>query len=215
MAFDKLLKFFAPKDTIFQPLFEKVAENLTAISKLLVQTISEDDSEKRQIHIVAIKDLEHEGDRLTYELYKNLIDTFITPFDREDIHQLAHTMDDVADYINKTAQRIELYNPKRMVPAYGTIANMILEAAQHIEIAIKELAHVKDPEIVNKACDSIRDIESKTDRLYHATIIEIFRDEKDAVELIKNKEILEALEKTTDKTKNVSKVIKTVLVKMV
>ncbi len=215
MAFDKLLKFFAPKDTIFQPLFVKVAENLTAISKLLILTISENDTEKRQVHIVAIKDLEHEGDRLTYELYKNLIDTFITPFDREDIHQLASTMDDVADYINKTAQRIELYKPKRMMPAYITIAGMILEASKHIELAIKELEQVKNPEIVNNACDAVREIESKTDKLYHESIIEIFRDEKDAVELIKNKEILEALEKTTDKTKNVSKVIKTVLVKMV
>lgn len=213
MAFEKIFKLFAPKDKVFYPLFKQDVENLICISENLVLMMKEDESEKRLTIIKKIKEFEKIGDKLTNQIFEELNKSFITPFDREDIHQLASTLDDVADFVNKAAQRIKLYNPKKLMPSYFSMAELILKAVKQLEICVKELEFIKDPEILRKACDLISDYEHKSDDLYHAGIQDLFNNEKDTVELIKNKEILEVLEKTTDKTEDVSDVIKTILVK--
>jgi predicted phosphate transport protein (TIGR00153 family) len=213
MALEKLLKIFAPKDKVFYPLFIQDIENLILISENLVLMMKEDDYEKRLFFIKKIKEFEKVGDNLTHQIFEGLNKSFITPFDREDIHQLASTMDDVADFVNKVAQRIKLYNPKKLMSSYILMSELILEAVKQIEVCVRELEFIKDPEIIRKACDLISEYEHKSDDLYHSGIQDLFNNEKDTVELIKNKEILEVLEKTTDKTEDVADVIKTILVK--
>jgi len=213
MALDRLLKLLVPKDKVFFPLLKQDVENLVIISEHLVLLMKEEVHEKKLEIIKKIKILEKNGDNLTHKIFEELNKSFITPLDREDIHQLASILDDVADSINKVAQRIKLYNPKKLLSEYLTMSQTILEAVKQLEFIINELEFIKNPEIIKEACDKISNLEHKSDDMYHTAIQELFNNEKDTIELIKNKEILEILEKTTDKTEDVSDVIKTILVK--
>jgi predicted phosphate transport protein (TIGR00153 family) len=104
-----LLKFFLPKDKVFYSLFEQASQNLEAIAGKLVVCVNESDYSKRATIIKEMQDLEHQNDELTHNIFMELGRNFITPFDREDIHSLATSLDDVADYIYATAKKINFY----------------------------------------------------------------------------------------------------------
>jgi len=110
MKLDKIFGFLVPKDRKFFPLFNEAADNLVLASELLIKLIREADLNKRLDYMKAIKDAEHVGDDLTRKLMDELNGTFITPFDREDIHELISKMDGVVDYINSTSKKIHFYN---------------------------------------------------------------------------------------------------------
>ncbi len=213
MAIDRLFKIFVPKDTTFFPLFEEDAQNLVAISSLFKQMINLEDPNLRVPFFSKIKDAEHVGDDITHKIFEKLNKTFITPFDREDIHTLTSTIDDVADFINKASQRIKLYKPKRFTPEMLKITQIISDACAEIHKAIGELRNLKNPEKINESCIQINSFENQADDLYHFAISELFDKEKDPVELIKLKEILETLEKATDKAEDVADVLRTIIIK--
>ena len=213
MGSSKIFKLFAPKDKVFYPLFKEVTLNLISISDKLVLLMQEPDPENQHVLIAEIKEFEKKGDKVTRQIFEALNRTFITPYDREDIQELASTIDDIADLINKAAERVELYKPKKLLPAYLKMSQVISDAIKEISISIDELKYITNPDIIKNACIAINDYENKCDDIYHLSISELFNDEKDTVELIKNKEILEVLEKTTDKIEDASDVIKTILVK--
>ena len=105
MNLDKIFGFLVPKDRKFFPLFNEAADNLVLASELLIKLMGENDLTQREVYIKEIKDAEHQGDDITHKLLVQLNGTFITPFDREDIHQLISTMDDVVDYIHTASTR--------------------------------------------------------------------------------------------------------------
>ena len=174
MNIDKFLKFFVPKDHSFFPLFESDAQNLVKAATLLKELMA---SLKRLDHErlnKEIKDVEHIGDEITIKTYEQLNKSFITPFDREDIHELTAHIDDVVDSINGISRRICLYRPKKLIPVYTEMAELIYEGAKEIETAIHCL---KDP-VDNKkrspnACSSVTEIEHKADELYFAGHIRV------------------------------------------
>jgi len=213
MGIDKIMKLMVPKDKIFYPLLKQDVANLISISESLILLMQTENNEKRLEVIKTIKQQEKIGDNFTHQIFDELNKSFITPFDREDIHQLASTIDDVADSINKVAQRIKLYNPKRLMPSYLQMSQVIYDSVKQLNFLINELEFVKNPKVIKDACDIVSVLEHKSDDIYHESIQDLFNNEKDPIELIKNKEILEALEKTADKTEDVSDVIKTILVK--
>jgi uncharacterized protein len=213
MGSSKLLKLFAPKDKVFYPLFKEVAINLNNISVKLMLLMQEADIEKQHLIISEIKEMEKKGDKMTKQTFESLNKTFITPYDREDIQELASTIDDVADLINKVAERVQLYKPKKLLPSYLAMSKVINDATKEINISIDELKYITNPEIIKNACIAINEYENQCDDIYHLSISELFTDETDTLELIKSKEILEVLEKTMDKIEDVSDVIKTILVK--
>jgi len=214
MGLDKIFKFLVPKDKIFFPLFKKDAENLIKIAESMVLLVKDENPEKREEIIKQIKELEKNGDNITHEIFEKLNVAFITPFDREDIHELASTIDDVADAINKAAHRIKLYKPKKFLPEFLKITELIHEGTIQINIAINEMEAMDNFDKVTAACIKINEIENKNDELYHHALSQLFEIEKDIAELIKNKEILETLEKATDKSEDVSDVIKTIIIKV-
>ncbi|MCX6273487.1 MAG: DUF47 family protein [Bacteroidetes bacterium] len=215
MNFDSLLKIFVPKDHSFYPLFEKDAKCLVQASKLMIQLISTDDHDLRDPLIREIKEVELEGDRLTNQIFNQLNKSFITPFDREDIHELAANHDNVIDSMNGTSQRIKLYRPKTFMPVFLDMVKVIHLAALEIEIAINGLDSLpKSREKIMNACVKLNSLENQADDLYHHVIQVLFEQEKDAIELIKKKDILENLEKCVDKAENVSDTIKTILIKI-
>ena len=127
MNIDRILKFFVPKDHSFFPLFESDAENLVKASELLKELMSSTlISQNHERIYKEIKDVEHIGDEITDKTYEQLNKSFITPFDREDIHELTAHIDDVVDSINGIARRICLYKPKKLMPVYKEMAELDL-----------------------------------------------------------------------------------------
>jgi uncharacterized protein len=215
MNIDSILKFFVPKDHSFFPLFEKDAHNLVKATSLLKELMSSTESIEYERIYKEIQDVEHIGDEITNHTYEQLNKSFITPFDREDIHELTAHIDDVVDSINGISRRICLYKPEKLIPLYGEMADLIQEAAKEIETAVLCL---KDP-VANKrkiteACDRVKEIEHNADELYFAGIAELFEKEGDTKELLKNNKILEILERCVDEEEDVTDTLKSILIKM-
>ena len=215
MNIDSFLKFFVPKDHSFFPLFESDAKNLLKASELLKELMSSTDFvEHERIH-KEIRDVEHIGDEITIKTYEQLNKSFITPFDREDIHELTANIDDVVDTINGIGRRVCLYKPKKLIPIYKEMADLIYEAAKELEIAIHSLKDpVSNKEKISKACDKVREIEHQADELYFVGISELFEKEEDTKELLKNNKILEMLERCVDEEEDVTDTLKAILIKM-
>ncbi|HBE42354.1 MAG TPA: DUF47 domain-containing protein [Bacteroidales bacterium] len=215
MNIDKFLKFFVPKDHSFYPLFEEDAKNLVKAAELFKQMVSSDNSEYHEKIHKEIKVLEHIGDELTDRMYQQLNKSFITPFDREDIHELASHMDDVVDSINGVSRRICLYKPKNLLPVYKQMADMIHEAALEIQTGIHGLSDAAaNKEEITRACARVTAIEHKVDEYYYVAVAELFNREKDAAELLKNNKILEILERCVDEEEDVTDTLKAILIKM-
>jgi uncharacterized protein len=215
MNIDSILKIFVPKDHSFFPLFEQDAHNLVKATSLLKELMSSTESSEYERIYKEIQDVEHIGDEITNHTYEQLNKSFITPFDREDIHELTAHIDDVVDSINGISRRICLYKPKELFPLYAEMADLIWEAAKEIETAILCL---KDP-VANKrkitdACERVKEIEHNADELYFAGIAELFEKEGDTKELLKNNKILEILERCVDEEEDVTDTLKSILIKM-
>lgn len=215
MNIDKFLKFFVPKDHSFFPLFESDAQNLVKAADLLRILMASTTLEDHDRLNKEIKDVEHIGDEITDEIFEQLNKSFITPFDREDIHELAATIDDVVDSINGISRRICLYKPKKLIPVYKEMAEMIYSAALEIEASIHCL---KDP-AANKnkiitACEKVSEIEHKADELYFDGVSELFEKEEDTKELLKNNKILDILERCVDEEEDVTDTLRAILIKM-
>ena len=215
MNIDKFLKFFVPKDHSFHPLFEEDAKNLVKAAELLKEQMSSSLQEDHERIHKEIKDVEHIGDQITDKTYQLLNKSFITPFDREDIHELTAHIDDVVDSINGVSRRVCLYKPKNLMPVYRQMAEMIAEAAREIETAIHCLydAAANKAEIT-KACSNVTEIEHRVDEYYFIAVAELFDKEKDPAELLKNNKILEILERCVDEEEDVTDTIKSILIKM-
>ena len=215
MNLDYFLKFFVPKDTAFFPLFEHDVKILVKATELFKALVDTNKIGQREPIIRQIKDLELEGDGVTHEIYSQLNKSFITPFDREDIHELASSLDDVLDHLNGASQRILLYKPKVLIPVVKEFSELIFQAAKEIEFSVNGLRNaVKNKEKIIQSCIVLKTIENKGDNLYQMGISRLFDEEKDTIELIKTKEILATLEKAINKAEDVSDVIKTILIKM-
>ena len=215
MNIDSFLKFFVPKDHSFFPLFEHDAQNLVKATELLKELLASSEIGDHEKYYREIRDVEHIGDDITIKTYEQLNKSFITPFDREDIHELTANIDDVVDSINGIARRICLYKPKKMMTIYIEMADLIYEGAKEIEAAIHCL---KDPvankEKITRACDKVRAIEHTTDELYFVGVSELFEKEEDPKELLKNNKILEILERCVDEEEDVTDTLKAILIKM-
>lgn len=193
---------------------KQLSEILSASSALLVESLQHDIPEKRADYYKQIKDLEREGDKLTHLILDELGTTFITPFDREDIHALASTMDDVIDGINSSAKRITIYNPRPISDSGKELSRLIQQEAVYIGKAMDELETFRQkPAALRGYCNKLHDIENQADDVYELFIKKLFEEEKDCIELIKIKEIMHELEKTTDAAEHVGKILKNLIVK--
>jgi predicted phosphate transport protein (TIGR00153 family) len=213
MSLNSIFQYFIPKDKKFFPLFEKDAANLISLGEKLVEALNTDDLTRRKELFKDIEDLEHTGDEITHQIHLELSKNFITPFDREDIHRLASALDDIADYIHGSASRIDLYQVTEITPPIKELANLILQACQDLNKAIHELRDLKNVRIIADSCVRINSIENQADYVFDKAVSELFMYEKDAVKLIKYKEILSALEDATDMCEDAANVLESILVK--
>ncbi len=208
-----IFQFFQPKDKIFFVLFEKATANLIAISSTLVELVNTASPSKRKELSREIERLEHVGDNITHETFHELSANFITPFDREDIHSLISAIDDIADYIHGATKRIDIYRVDNMTPAIIKLAELIAASSLELHNAVCELKNMKNINKIKEACIRINSIENHADDIFDMTIAKLFEEETNAIEIIKMKEVLLALETATDMCEDAANVIESILVK--
>ena len=197
-----------PKDNSFFQMFSAMSGNLIAGASTLVDLFGNYQDVERKIE--EVRRIEHEGDDLTHDILTKLNQTFITPFDREDIHQLASKLDDVLDFINASCARILMYRISNPPPAAGELAKIILKQSQELQKAVSLMQ--KNGNILVH-CVEINRLENEADVVAQQAIAKLFECEKDPINLIKVKELLEFLERATDKAEDVANVLETVVLK--
>ncbi len=213
MNVSHLVKYFIPKEKKFYGMFNQAASNSVAaaaeLNKLLKLPGLEESREVRQ----KIRYIEKQGDEITNHLFDELNRTFITPFDREDIHELTSKIDDVVDLIYSLSGKVEYYKLTHFSNHMVDMGELIYQGSLHMQNAISGLENTKNAVKSLKSCKELRKMESKVDECYHKAISDLFENEKDAIELIKQKEILLNIEKISNKMEDVSDVVKTIIVK--
>ncbi len=207
-----ILQYLLPKDRKFFPLFKQATENLVKGSKLLVELVNAP-VEKRRDLIKEIEHVEHTGDNITHMIFNELGRNFITPFDREDIHALTSSIDDVLDLIQGSAKRIELYKVTVISEPMILLSDIILKGAIELNVAVLNLEGMKRIDEIKSACVRINSLENNADDVFNLAIARLFDVEKDAIQLIKTKEILQALETATDKCEDAANVIESIIIK--
>jgi len=210
---NNIFSFFTPKDKKFQPLFEQAGSNVRKIAEVLLLVVTTENLEKRKEAIKEVERLEHVGDDITHSIFIELSKNFITPFDREDIHALASAIDDIADYIQASAVNIELYNVINIGEPMIKLAELLVEMCGDLEKAIKELRSFKNIRVIADACVRINSAENQADYTCNLAIARLFEFETNAIELIKQKEVLQTLEIATDKCEDAANVLESILVK--
>jgi predicted phosphate transport protein (TIGR00153 family) len=204
----------SPQETKFYPLLDQLAESISLASAMITECVDNYDYNSTVEFFNRIKEQERRGDRLLAEIFDKLNTTFITPFDREDIHDLANTLDDVLDDINSCAKRIVMYHPNKIPESAVKLGRILIDGADILTKAVKMLATLKkDAEVLKENCDKLHIFENEADDIYETFIIDLFENEKDAVEIIKLKEIMHELENAADTIEKVGKIIKTIIVK--
>ncbi|MBL7772190.1 MAG: DUF47 domain-containing protein [Chitinophagaceae bacterium] len=212
MAFN-ILKFFQPKDRVFYNLFEKVVQNNTLLGKKLKELVFTADFNDRQNIIVQIEGLEHDNDEITHQIFTELGKNFITPFDREDIHYLASALDDIADYIQSSAKKINFYKVNPDDQGFQKFAEIIEQGTELLHTAVMELRNMKNVGSITNAIVKINSLENQGDDIYDMSIERLFATEPDAKEVIKKREIFQVMELVTDKMEDAANVIESILVK--
>lgn len=214
MGLNRFLQLFIPKESKFFPLLRGQVEDILEASNLLIEFTKTEEHYIRKDLYNQIKGLESHCDTLTLTVFEELNHTFITPFDREDIHNLTAQLDDVMDLINDAAKRTILYKPDHIPTEITKMAELIKECALCLEIAIGEIDKVrKNPKVVIEQSANIHRIETTADNEYEMFLIKLFRHEQNAIELIKQMEIVQMMESAVDKAEDVADIIRTIIVK--
>ena len=213
MAANSFLKLFLPKDRIFYNLFEQVSDRVMEMGKVLRDMVDEPDYEKRRALVSKIEDLEHENDELTHSIFTELGRNFITPFDREDIHYLASSLDDIADYIYASAKKINFYRVNPVEHDMHRFAELIHQGTIQVNKVVKEMRSMKNLRLMTESLVKINSIENQADDLFDMCIEKLFDEEPDAKEVIKLREIFQVMEIATDKCEDAGNVIESIIIK--
>jgi uncharacterized protein Yka (UPF0111/DUF47 family) len=207
------MKIFMPKDRVFYTLFEQVADTMSKMGRVLKEVVKEPDFDKRAGLISQIEDLEHVNDDFTHQIFTELGRNFITPFDREDIHYLATSLDDVCDYIFATAKKINFYRVNPNDQGIQKMADLIEQASEQIRQAVHELRNMRDMRKITEALVKVNSIENQADDIFDLSIERLFETEPDAKEVIKKREIYQVMEIVTDKCEDAANVIESIIIK--
>jgi uncharacterized protein len=213
MSFDSVLKFFLPKDRVFYGLFEEVATTLVQMGNVFKTAMQETDLSKRDAILKTLEEWEHKNDETTHRIFIELGRNFITPLDREDIHYLATSLDDIADYIWGAAKRVVNYQINDEYNTLPAFAEIISKSIGAINTSVYALRNMKDLRAITAACVLVNSLENDADDLLDSTMMKLFSSEITAVELIKQKDIYQMLETVTDKCEDVANVVESIIIK--
>ena len=210
---NSILKLFLPKDKVFFQLFESVSETVIQMAEKFQEVVHEKDFYKRALLIKQIEDLEHVNDDYTNKIFTELGRNFITPFDREDIHSLATSLDDICDYIYSAAKKINFYKVNPDEISFHRMAKLILASCTEVRNALVELRDMKNLRKITDAMVAINSIENQADDIFDVAIEHLFEHEPDVKEVIKKRDIYQVMEIVTDKCEDAANVIESIIIK--
>lgn len=211
-SLDSILHALLPKDKKFFPLFDQAINNLLETARSFEAALKTDSVQRMQL-FEKIDELEKIGDEITHAITNEAASTFIVPFDREDIQALAMSIDDVVDFILGTVKIIDLYKIHVITPDMIRLSEIIVESAVELKGAITELRDLRNIKKVRKHIDRINLLENEADKILNDSSVRLFEEEKDAMILLKKKEVIAFLESATDKCKDATYVIESVVIK--
>ena len=200
-----------PREEKFFELFEGSAQNMVKTAQKLKDLL--DNWENVEEKVNEITELEHEGDTITHRIMEQLNRTFITPFDREDIALLGHTLDDVTDFIHHAADAMFLYKVDRPGQSARELSDIIVKAATEVARAMPQLRHRAKLSQILERCVEINRLENVADQVYRSAMAELFNDTADLAQVIKWREIYECMESATDRCEDVADVLEGVALK--
>ncbi|MBX9936134.1 MAG: DUF47 family protein [Burkholderiaceae bacterium] len=204
MLFSKLL----PREGNFFEMFNHHADRIVESVQALAQLVANyNDEDLRHKYGQAVDSAEAAADLITIEVNRSVHQTFITPIDREQIHALINSMDDVADLVQDAAETMDLYDIRHMTPEITRLTDLAVKCCERVREAVRLLDKVADQSIAEaalKTCAEIDQLESDADRVLRAAMSKLFREEPDVRELIKLKAVYEQLETITDKCETVA-----------
>jgi predicted phosphate transport protein (TIGR00153 family) len=211
MLFGKLL----PREGNFFEMFNQHAEKITEAARAFSQLVANyGDPHVREQYNRDVDNAERAADRVTHDVNRLIHKTFITPIDRDQIHKLINTMDDVADLIQDSAETMALYDVKVMTEEITRLTDLSVRCCERVKEAVGLLGRLGDPgcaEAALKTCEEIDKLESDADRVMRAAMSKLFRQETDVLEIIKLKAIYELLETITDKCEDVANVVEGII----
>ena len=214
MRINSILSIFAPKDIQFYTLLDEIVTIADNASVLLRELFESTDNEHISELCRLIKTEETNGDKVTRKIFRALNETFITPFDREDISALTDRIDDVIDIINRVAQKVILYAPEILPPSTLEMAVVIRNGVAAMKKAVDELNNLKKTDKqIRQYIKEIKGFEEEADRIYERGTSELFRRDIRTIELIKLTEIINEMEKVANRINSVGKILKTIVVK--
>ena len=197
-----------PRDEVFYDLFSQVAKRLSGSAELLHELFRDPATVAR--NVAAIKGLEHEADNLTHDTIDRIDRTFVTPFDREDIHSLAGHLDEVVDLIDGCARRVSIFHVREAREHGVKLSEVLVRATRTVEEGV---GRMKDPKAVSDATRRLKLIEEEGDAIYHAAVEELFASTTDAIEVMKWKELYDKVEDAIDQCEDVGNLLKSISLK--
>jgi predicted phosphate transport protein (TIGR00153 family) len=206
-----MLRFLMPKEQAYFDLFENSAKNIVRAAEKLKELIYE--WTNIEALVSEITEIEHVGDTYTHQIIERLNRSFITPFDREDIALLAHSLDDVTDFIHSAADYMLIYKVDRPGRRAKELADILVQSAIEVGKALPYLRHPSESKPILQSCVEINRLENVADRTFRAAIGELFEGTTDIREVIKWREIYEHMETATDRCEDVANVLEGVALK--
>lgn len=214
MPLNDIIRIFLPKDKVFYDIFENIVANLKEMGSVFRLALNETDVAKRTTLLKSMEDKEHLNDDYTHKIFIELGQNFITPFDREDIHALVTSLDDIADYIHDTSKKILNYNIVEIDSFMIEFGEINQKAIDSLANAVTKLRSMKNISQIKKECVAINSMENAADDTLDKAIIHLFSNENiTPIDVIKLKDVYENLEVISDKCEDVSNIIESIIIK--
>src|SRR5438105_2298086 len=189
-------------------MFTELAKRLTSSANTLQEMFQA--PAQLDAKVIAIKALEHEADTLTHDIIDRIDRTFVTPFDREDIHALASELDNVIDLIDGTARRAQIFRIQKIRPAAVVLAEVLARAGSAVEEGVR---YMKDAKRVYAISEKLKALEEERDAVYHEAMGKLFAEGSEAIDVIKWKDLYDKLEDALDQCEDVGNVLHSIALK--
>ena len=205
--FGRVMAAISPRSDNYFVLFNNLADSAVKGSKVLAMMTAVNDTEKFEEHFAEIRKIESQADEYTKEILISLHKTFITPFDRREIRELAMALDDIIDYMEDIPQSAKIYGHSKFTPEMVALGQILLRAAEKVRDAVNMLSDMKNAEKILRTCEEISAIEGEADHVMRAGMHRLFAEESDARIIIRSKELYDLFEMAVDSCEDVSDVI--------
>ncbi len=206
-----MFRKFLPKEERFFEYFEQQTDAILRGLDLFAEMLK--DYPNRQAYCARIKEVENQADQIVHHIFQLLNNTFVTPFDREDIKRLVHRLDDVLDFAEDASARMEIYDIQSVPDAVRSLVDILRESFRSLAQAIPMLKNLKHRKEIDRCLIEVNRLENTGDSVLRDALRKLFREESNPITVIKLKEILESLEEAIDRCEDVANTIETILIK--